>query len=347
MNRKLITGYTHYKDHPRIIQLKKNVIQYNKKLKQLGLRDHQVEVAARNSLENSGILLFRVLKLLFLFSLSLPGTILFGPIFIVTDHIARKKQKLALAKSVVKVKAVDVIATWKIIVATIFAPTLYITYSIIGTYLIKNYNILGLENLGTFQLLVLSYLVLVLTTYAAFRIGEIGVDILKSLPPLMHAVFGSNKELSRLKKTKENLQMEITEIVNDLGPKLFPEFDKFTRAKDQDDHGEELETRGRSSKPSEVERGDDHMRSISTSSATSVSSIGLSRVTSEGYLSDIPILGDGWRNNDYYRSSSSSSSDLDDIYKKSGGTGTEKESKTSTKLRKLMRERIQAEDNDE
>ena len=45
LNRRLVTGYTQYKDDPRIIQLREAVAQYNRQLRALGLRDHQVSHA--------------------------------------------------------------------------------------------------------------------------------------------------------------------------------------------------------------------------------------------------------------------------------------------------------------
>lgn len=340
INRNLLAGYTHYKDNPRIIELKKNVIDYNIKLKNLGLKDHQVELTNRSSIESFGILIVRTLKLLFLLMLSLPGTVLFAPIFIVTDKISQKKQKKALAGSAVKIKGVDVVATWKILVALFFAPSLYITYSLMIAYLTKKYNLLEFGYLNYIPLFIIVYLILVLTTWSAFRIGEAGVDIFKSLPPLFHSVFGSGKELAELKKTKENLQLELTDVVNDLGPKLFPKFDKFNKVKarlededgdDDDDDDDDYDYRGRSKVKINNEQ---HSRSVSTSS--NASSIGLSKFDSDGYLSDVPILGDGDQYNHY--------DSIDDIYSKVKSTGTDND--TSVKLRKALRERIQATNDD-
>lgn len=43
VNRRLIAGYTQYKDEPRVIQLGTAVSDYNLKLRALGIKDHQVE----------------------------------------------------------------------------------------------------------------------------------------------------------------------------------------------------------------------------------------------------------------------------------------------------------------
>jgi len=42
LNRRFLEGYTHFKDEPRIQKLKTDVLKYNRLLRDLGLRDHQV-----------------------------------------------------------------------------------------------------------------------------------------------------------------------------------------------------------------------------------------------------------------------------------------------------------------
>ncbi|KAG9557372.1 glycerol-3-phosphate O-acyltransferase, partial [Aureobasidium melanogenum] len=45
LNRRLVKGYTTYKDDPRIVNLKKAILAYNKELMMLNIRDHQVSYA--------------------------------------------------------------------------------------------------------------------------------------------------------------------------------------------------------------------------------------------------------------------------------------------------------------
>lgn len=45
LNRRLLEGYTNFKDEPRVAQLRKDVLKYNRLLRDLGLRDHQVRMA--------------------------------------------------------------------------------------------------------------------------------------------------------------------------------------------------------------------------------------------------------------------------------------------------------------
>lgn len=42
LNRRFLEGYTHFKDEPRVQKLRSDVLKYNRLLRDLGLRDHQV-----------------------------------------------------------------------------------------------------------------------------------------------------------------------------------------------------------------------------------------------------------------------------------------------------------------
>ena len=63
-------------------------------------------------------------------------------------------------------------------------------------------------------------------TFAALRFGESGMDILKSLRPLVLSLNPSSANtLVKLRKTRETLSAEVTELINTLGPEMFPDFD--------------------------------------------------------------------------------------------------------------------------
>ena len=42
LNRRLLEGYNHFKDEPRVQKLREDVLKYNRLVRDLGLRDHQV-----------------------------------------------------------------------------------------------------------------------------------------------------------------------------------------------------------------------------------------------------------------------------------------------------------------
>jgi glycerol-3-phosphate O-acyltransferase/dihydroxyacetone phosphate acyltransferase len=61
-------------------------------------------------------------------------------------------------------------------------------------------------------------------TFAALQLGEIGMDILKSLRPLLLCLSPfSAGTLTKLRERRSILSRQVTELVNTLGPDLFPD----------------------------------------------------------------------------------------------------------------------------
>lgn len=228
LNRRLVKGYTHYKDHPRIIALKQSVLDYNKQLRYLNIKDHQVEYARFSLPKALLILLYRLLKISVLSIGVLPGLILFAPVFIASKVISIKKSREALANSSVKLQGRDVIATWKLLVALAFAPVLYNFYTIglaIWTYYNRVQGIVP-DWVPVLSIIPAGWIFFPAITFAALRFGEVGMDILKSLRPLILSLnpAGSN-QIHKLRMTRAELANEVTDVINTLGPEMFPDFD--------------------------------------------------------------------------------------------------------------------------
>jgi len=245
INRRMMKGYTQYKDDPRVVALKKDVLDYNRRLRALGIRDHQVEwgnAAKRPWWLILGTLLYRVGQLLVLSVGTLPGLAMFWPVFVTTKVISAKKSREALAASTVKLQGRDVITTWKLLVAMAFAPALYAYYTVIvSLWLIYNrrdgyytsrvpwWMVARTYVLDALPIWLFSVLFLILCiglTFAALRIGEIGMDVLKSLPPLFVALSPrSSNALVRLRERRQALSVKVVDVINTLGPAVFPDFD--------------------------------------------------------------------------------------------------------------------------
>ncbi|KAL2040855.1 hypothetical protein N7G274_006313 [Stereocaulon virgatum] len=228
LNRRLVKGYTHYKDDPRIVQLKKNVNAYNKQLWLLGVRDHQVEYAKFSIIEVVFTLIYRLGKLAVLSIGTLPGLILFAPVFIATKIISIRKSREALAASTVKLQGRDVMATWKLLVAMAFAPALYWTYTILLTWWTYRNRVQGYvpEWVPLWMVVIFGMVVFPSITFAALRIGESGMDIVKSLRPLALSLNPTSANtLHKLREKRATLSREVTEVINTLGPEMFPDFD--------------------------------------------------------------------------------------------------------------------------
>lgn len=285
MTRKFVEGYNTYKDVPRVKHLREMVMQYNKDLQALGIRDHQVMSASLNPYEVIVKLIWRSLKLFVFAILGMPGLILFAPVLVATKVVSRKKAAQALKASTVKINARDVIATWKVLVALGLTPLLYNTYAGVATYMLYRRGYIEWYAWQLSRTFVVILSALAVMSYGTLYIGERGMDIFKSLRPLALAINPSQKNsLENLKHTREELTTEITDVVNTLGPELYPEIDKervFYGRNDRDETQDE----------EDEERRRHHFRKASNTSTTSTSSDhDISRVNSESDLANIPVF---------------------------------------------------------
>lgn len=228
LNRRLVKGYEHFKDDPRIVRLRNSIVNYNKQLRILGIRDHQVQYAKFSILQVIATLFYRLGKLALLTIGTLPGLLLFTPVFIATKQLSMKKSKEALAASTVKLQGRDVMATWKLLIALAFAPAVYAFYTAAFTYWTYRNRIQGyVPEWVPLWLVVLIGMVLFPTvTFAALRIGEVGMDIIKSLRPLILSLNPSSANtLVKLRAKRAMLAQQVDEAINTMGPELFPDFD--------------------------------------------------------------------------------------------------------------------------
>ncbi|CEI60977.1 putative acyltransferase [Fusarium venenatum] len=229
LNRRLCMGYERYKNDERITSLTAAVKEYNSQLRYLNLKDHQVQYAKMNMPKVIFLFIYRSIKLLLLFICTLPGLILFAPVFVATRIISRQKAKTALAGSTVKIRGRDVMATWKILVAIGLAPTLYHIYSAIVTFKVWQDRLWGYvpESVPLWVIYFAMWPFMVGITFASLRFGEVGVDIFKSLRPLLLCLTPtSNYNIHRFRIRRAELSAQVTDVINTLGPEMFDDFEK-------------------------------------------------------------------------------------------------------------------------
>lgn len=301
MNRRIVNGFQTLKDNEDISKLKEDILRYNSHLRDYNIPDHQVETATVNMPRSLGLLIWRSVKQVILLTLALPGIILFSPVFIAAKRISAKKAAEALAASTVKVKANDVIATWKILIGIGVAPLLYSLWSILFVWYFRD----SLTK-NKFLSFIIAYTCCATVTYSALIIGDHGMDIFKSIRPLYLAII-SPKGLQSLKDERTVLSEKINGIVNEYGPRLFPDFNVESLASYASGHSlsdeqiEEQEDR----KTSELKRrrrlaklkkrlqsqqeNPEHVKSSSTAT-TDDESDALSMINSDNSLSNIPIF---------------------------------------------------------
>ncbi|KAJ3739926.1 glycerol-3-phosphate O-acyltransferase [Lentinula detonsa] len=222
LNRRLLSGYTHFKDDPRVKKLRTDVLKYNRSLRDLGIRDHQVPRVQKSSWKILGLFLYRINLLIVWTLFALPATILNGPIFILASIISKRKAKADLAASTVKLTGRDVLATWKGLIALGVAPLLYLFYAFLVTLLAIRVDA-SLPWRISAPLSV--FVVLPFMSFAALKFGEAGMDVLKSLGPLITTLIpGQQRSLEKLRATRELLSNEVMEVIQELAPRLNNKF---------------------------------------------------------------------------------------------------------------------------
>lgn len=234
LNRRLVKGYTTYSQTPEMKLLIKDLKSYTASLKALNLKDQQLlsTFSHHKVLFRLPTLLYRLLKLGVLAILTLPGLLLFAPIFILTAHLSRRKTTEALAASSVKIRGHDVMATWKILIALALAPVFYIYYTI-TLLLLNNYNhVWGYIPARTPNSLIISTCILVLPmiTYAALLFGEQGMDLLKSFYPLLLTLSPSSSHIiDRMMEQRRVLVTRVRETINQFGSDMYPDCDEVSK----------------------------------------------------------------------------------------------------------------------
>lgn len=222
LNRRFLIGYNMNKDDPRVVELEERVLAYNQLLKYHGIKDHQV---LKTHVGGAHTVLL-ILKRLFLVSIlalwDFPGAILNLPVVIVANVISQQKAADALKSSKVKIAGRDVLATWKVLVGMGLVPLLYSFYSILVGIILYKTTSLSLWHIG--QICIVTWFGIVGISYASLRSGEIGLDIAKSLKPMIMSVLDpSGAEI--LRQNRNTLSANITDLINEYGPKTFPDFD--------------------------------------------------------------------------------------------------------------------------
>ncbi|KAG0182652.1 hypothetical protein DFQ28_011177 [Apophysomyces sp. BC1034] len=221
LNRRFLIGYNLFKDDPKVIELQQRVLAYNQLIKYHGIRDHQVTKTELGGRHTLALLLERIFFLIFFALWGFPGAVLNLPVIVTAKVISQKKAAAALKGSTVKIAGRDVLATWKLLVGLVLIPTLYSFYCFIAFVAFLQTD---LQLKWKLLIPVGSWFLLCLASYASLRCGEIEMDILRSLKPLVMSLFDPQGAQS-LRQSRSKLSRDITDLINEYGPKAFPDFD--------------------------------------------------------------------------------------------------------------------------
>ncbi|ORX46025.1 hypothetical protein BCR36DRAFT_585490 [Piromyces finnis] len=228
LTRRLTAGYIAFKDVDEIKELTQKVTEYNEKLNYFGLRDHQVHTTSLGRYDAFILLCIRFFYFLLMFVISFPGFIINVPILYINSVYSKKKAREAKAKSTVKINAIDVIATWKILVTLGICPLFYIIYSLIVVYIYIKSTPTHTTLLKDINVFFKAFTFIPLISYLSIRFGETGVDLYKSLQPLFLACLpDGRRETEKLRMERLSLQRKINQLIDEYGPKLIENFDSI------------------------------------------------------------------------------------------------------------------------
>jgi len=180
---------TKWKDTPAVQRVRIMCQKYNSKLKDFGMRDYQVikviaadgaaSLASRN--KAVALLVWRTMLAVVYIACLLPMAVLCLPMTVVTRTVAHFKTRQAVQASSVKIYGRDVSATWKLLVAVVLAPALWLTYTAVAATMAS----LELKRPWTVEVPLLVFFFLPLVGYGGILAGERLSLIVRSMPPLL------------------------------------------------------------------------------------------------------------------------------------------------------------------
>ncbi|ORZ04886.1 hypothetical protein BCR42DRAFT_463471 [Absidia repens] len=221
LNRRFLIGYNLFKHEPQVEELHQRVLAYNQLLKYHGIRDHQVCKTDLGGKYTLVLLLKRCFILVLLTLCGFPGVVLNLPVIVVAKIISEKKANAALKGSSVKIAGRDVLATWKLLVGLVLVPALY---SFFGFLVFLSLVQTNLDFKWKLLIPLGSIVFISAMSYASLQFCEIGMDIARSLQPLITALLDPESVMV-LRQNRSKLSRDITDIINEYGPQAFDDFD--------------------------------------------------------------------------------------------------------------------------
>eukprot|EP00405_Crypthecodinium_cohnii_P017473 CAMPEP_0206456844 /NCGR_PEP_ID=MMETSP0324_2-20121206/22608_1 /ASSEMBLY_ACC=CAM_ASM_000836 /TAXON_ID=2866 /ORGANISM="Crypthecodinium cohnii, Strain Seligo" /LENGTH=503 /DNA_ID=CAMNT_0053927853 /DNA_START=407 /DNA_END=1918 /DNA_ORIENTATION=+ len=143
MNKMFAMARIHMGSDPRWESLLKEVSEYTDLLRSASLRDRDVRLGLTPDRSMFLRTLSAFIQLVVLTPLTLPTLLLGMPVALITTGLAKREKRNALASSSVKVRALDVVASYKILVALVVIPIYDLLLSALLAYFL-HLGVLGL-----------------------------------------------------------------------------------------------------------------------------------------------------------------------------------------------------------
>ena len=192
---------------------------YQQELKELGIKDYQVAGLDREKYDMDGDTVLREIRLpfkigQFVFHMvlsAIPILLLNLPVGVLANLYAERRRKIALAGSKVKIRAMDVKLTEKLLLCTVLVPLLWVIYGLILVFFTD------LDG-PAIALIILSFPAF---SYLGVVVTEAGVVDFKDLRPYIMRLFPSaRRRLVALPALRQQLQTDLRAFIKTMGPVL-------------------------------------------------------------------------------------------------------------------------------
>mmetsp|Transcript_10809 Transcript_10809/g.14030 ORF Transcript_10809/g.14030 Transcript_10809/m.14030 type:complete len:676 (+) Transcript_10809:131-2158(+) len=203
--------------------LRLRLLDYCTQISKLGLSDYQVPTLPQQTFVK---ILYNLLHLFFAFSLSsIPSLLLNAPVGIFAKWVAEKHRKKALAGSRVKIQAVDVMLSKKIVISIVMVPTLWMTYAVLLYFFTP-------LDLASVTVAVMCFPIF---SYIGIMATEAGMVSLKDLRPALLRLFSpkARNKMEQLPAVRSQLRKDLKDFIKTYGPNLGPVYDSSPEEWDQ------------------------------------------------------------------------------------------------------------------
>ncbi|KAJ3318504.1 hypothetical protein HDV06_000437 [Boothiomyces sp. JEL0866] len=231
MSRRFAQAFEKEKNNPLVQQLKQEVSEYNRMLKFYGVKDHQVKNTSIKVSRAIYLVVLRLLQFMVLIVLSAPMLILAWPLIFLTRKVSHERAATALAGSKVKISGKDVVSTWKLLTGLAVTPLLWFTYSFLAFMYYYFTNSYSAGVTAGFTV----FISLPILSMVTIRSSENAYNLLASIRPLIVSIGNTMSSSEPLRASRQKLQQKIRDLVNQLGPEVFPNFEEI-RVVSQDGH---------------------------------------------------------------------------------------------------------------
>jgi glycerol-3-phosphate O-acyltransferase / dihydroxyacetone phosphate acyltransferase len=219
LNREILKCYTEANNRDSTILLAKEVFQYKRQLNALQVRDLDIKSDELSIWVAYLTIAYKLSKLLALSILTLPGLVLFAPVFPVARYYSKDKARFLTSISPFRISGTDTLATSKILASLATVPSLYILYTVLLIGTAHRYQqvhqLVGMSFGGAALLAMLILICLSLLTVVSLYTGDMVVDIWKTLRPLILSLVPSSRvALRSLRAQRKNLAYKVTNFIN-------------------------------------------------------------------------------------------------------------------------------------